>query len=112
MAKEPERQFDTQEELDEALLRKDEKNVREVCAHIVSRSGSIRNDWTIPGDDAEVTGLLKRLMTGIRSCSGRRIKSVTQSVWQQLKMEEHRSARRLLSPGTASVFPRRLRLDI
>ena len=53
--------LDDLEELDEALLRKDEKNVREVCAHIVSRSGSIRNDWTIPGDDAEVTGLLNEI---------------------------------------------------
>ena len=53
--------LDNLEELDEALLKKDEKNVREVCAHIVKQDRAIRNDWSIPGDDGEVTKLIGRI---------------------------------------------------
>ena len=53
--------LDNLEELDEALIRKDEKNVREVCAHIASQNAGIRNPWTVPADDGEVTGLMEKI---------------------------------------------------
>ena len=53
--------LDSLEELDEALLRKDEKNVREVCAHIASQNGTIRNPWSIPENDGETTALISRI---------------------------------------------------
>ena len=53
--------LDNLEELDEALLKKDEKNVREVCAHIASQDKTIRNPWTIPEDDTETTALISRI---------------------------------------------------
>ena len=52
--------LDNLEELDEALLKKDE-NVREVCAHIASQDKTIRNPWTIPEDDTETTALISRI---------------------------------------------------
>ena len=52
---------DNLEELDEALLKKDVKNVREVCAHIAKQDRAIRNEWSIPGDDAETTALIERI---------------------------------------------------
>ena len=53
--------LDNLEELDEALLRKDERTVREVCAHIASQDAGIRNAWNIPEDDGEVTELTGRI---------------------------------------------------
>ena len=53
--------LDNLEELDEALLKRDEKNVREVCAHIATQNDAIRNPWSIPKDDGEITELISRI---------------------------------------------------
>ncbi len=53
--------LDNLEELDEALLRRDEKNVQEVCAHIASQNAEIRNDWSISANDGEATSLISRI---------------------------------------------------
>ena len=53
--------LDGLEELDEALLRRDEKKVREVCAHTASLKDRIRNPWTIPAEDGEVNSLTGRI---------------------------------------------------
>ena len=55
---------DTLEEMDIALLKKDEKAVREVCARIGSLDKSVRNLYLIPEDDQDFTALISR-MTGL-----------------------------------------------
>ena len=44
--------LDNLEELDEALLKRDEKTAREVCTHIASQNNAIRNPWSIPENDS------------------------------------------------------------
>ncbi len=59
--------LDTLEETDDALLRRDERKVRELCGRISAADREIRNLWVIPEDDGEMTALtaqVKQLGSG------------------------------------------------
>ena len=52
---------DAIEEADLALLEKKEKTVREIAARIVKADPNVRNQWLIPENDADFTGLIHRV---------------------------------------------------
>ena len=51
---------DALEEADLALLKKDEKNVREVCSRIAHMDASVRDPWLIDAGDSSFTALTER----------------------------------------------------
>ncbi len=50
--------LDALEEADLALLKKDEKAVRDICGNFTRLSGALRNPWLISADDAAFTSLI------------------------------------------------------
>ena len=51
---------DALEEADLALLKKDEKNVREICSRIAHMDASVRDPWLIDAGDSSFTALTER----------------------------------------------------
>ncbi len=51
---------DALEEADLALLKKDEKNVREICGRIAHMDASVRDSWLIDAGDSSFTALTER----------------------------------------------------
>ncbi len=47
--------LDTIEEADLALLKKDERNVREICGRIAHAGTMVRDPWVIPAEDSDFT---------------------------------------------------------
>ena len=69
--------LDSIEEADTALLKKDEKEVREICDRIARADRTVRDPWLIPAEDAAFSGLTAKI--------GRFGKSFSMSEEQELR---------------------------
>lgn len=53
--------LDAIEEADLALLKKDEKEAREIASRLVRSGKTVRNEWVIPDDDAAFSAIVERV---------------------------------------------------
>ena len=53
--------LDSIEETEIALLKKDEKGVRETCGRIIRADKAVRDDWLIPADDSSFSAIIAEI---------------------------------------------------
>ena len=75
---------DALEEADLALLKKEEKSVREICARIAHMDAGVRDLWLIPAEDAAFTALMEKFAALSKNFTMER-ESELRDIMEQLK---------------------------